>query len=137
MPDHLFNTQHETATRILLGLPQIGRPVNLDEISAMDLAATYMKTFGFADSNLHGDTPFAAAELTARRNRVRLGLELLVVRGLATSADGTTFASTDKGIQYATELVGTYAQQYRDAISKLAKMSPAMITKRIQKAGQI
>ena len=57
MNNSLFNTTQETATRLTLCLPLLSRPSTIDEITAIDLIATYMKTFGFGQRNLHGDGP--------------------------------------------------------------------------------
>ena len=59
MNNSLFNTTRETATRLTLCLPLLSRPSTIDEIAAIDLIATYMKTFGFRQRNLHGDGPHA------------------------------------------------------------------------------
>ena len=52
MNNSLFNTTQETATRLTLCLPLLSRPSTIDEITAIDLIATYMKTFGFGQRNL-------------------------------------------------------------------------------------
>ena len=84
MNNSLFNTTQETATRLTLCLPLLSRPSTIDEITAIDLIATYMKTFGFGQRNLHGDGPHALAEYDARRKRIQAGLAQLVIVGAAT-----------------------------------------------------
>ena len=88
MNNSLFNTTQETATRLTLCLPLLSRPSTIDEITAIDLIATYMKTFGFGQRNLHGDGPHALAEYDARRKRIQAGLAQLVIVGAATVDSG-------------------------------------------------
>ncbi|CAB0574463.1 hypothetical protein CIP107532_01829 [Corynebacterium diphtheriae] len=81
----LFNSSSETSARLLMALPIIDRPASLDEITAIDLVATYMQFFGYGDRNIHGDNEFALAEYDARRARVEAGLKRLVRSGYALS----------------------------------------------------
>lgn len=116
----LFNTPEETATRLALCLSHLKAPANIEEITALDLVATYMEAFGYGETNLHGDTPFARAEYEARRARVRKGINVLVVRGLATTHDGgITFIATDEGMTTSRALKGEYARNYQQAVSSL------------------
>lgn len=87
MTTSLFNTPEETATRLAMCLSRVPRSMSLDETRALDVAATYMKQFGFANESLHGYTPYAVAEYDARRRRVHAGLARLVRTGLASTGD--------------------------------------------------
>lgn len=85
MKTSYFNSPLETANRLRLALPLLKSPISLDELAAVDLAATYLKAFGLGDSNLHGDSPFVFPEYEARRERVRNGVKLLVREGVLTT----------------------------------------------------
>ena len=136
MTKTLFNTSEETATRLTLCIPKFSRPASIEEIVALDLVATYMHAFGFGDSNLHGDTPFAKSEYEARRSRVRQGVNRLVVQGLATTRDGgITFAATSECEVYARRLEGEYVRAYLEAIDSLLTVDRAVLIDRATGAG--
>lgn len=134
MNNSLFNTTQETATRLTLCLPLLSRPSTIDEITAIDLIATYMKTFGFGQRNLHGDGPHALAEYDARRKRIQAGLAQLVIVGAAT-VDSTCllYRATPECFQYSEALHGDYAASYRQAVQLLIKNDYETIMNRITK----
>ena len=109
-------------------------PSTIDEITAIDLIATYMKTFGFGQRNLHGDGPHALAEYDARRKRIQAGLAQLVIVGAAT-VDSTCllYRATPECFQYSEALHGDYAASYRQAVQLLIKNDYETIMNRITK----
>lgn len=130
----LFNTPQETATRLTMCLSRMSRPLSLDETTALDLAATYMKQFGFGGENLHGNTPYAVAEYDARRRRVHAGLAQLVRTGLATTGDnGITFGSTPVGKSFVQTLDGAYADTYGQAVVQLLARGLDVVVAQVQK----
>lgn len=132
----LFNTPEETATRLTLCLPELKSPANIEEITAIDLVATYMKAFGYGETNLHGNTPFARAEYDARRARVRKGISQLVVRGLATTRDGgVTFTATTACETASRSLQGDYANSYRAAVNMLLESERKAILRNATRVG--
>lgn len=134
MTTSLFNTPEETATRLAMCLSRVPRPLSLDETTALDLAATYMKQFGFGSESLHGDTPYAVAEYDARRRRVRAGLTRLVRTGLASTGDnGITFSSTPAGQSLAQCLDGAYAEAYGQATVQLLSRGLEVVVGQVQK----
>lgn len=136
MTTSLFNTPAETATRLAMCLPHMPRPATLDEITSIDLAATYMKPFGFGGQSLHGDTPYAAAEYDARRRRVHEGLARLVRTGLAETRDnGITFSPTTTCQDFADTLRGDYAETYNQSVAQLTAHGIDTIADHVQHAG--
>lgn len=134
MTTSLFNTPEETATRLTMCLSRVPRSLSLDETTALDIAATYMKQFGFGNESLHGDTPYAVAEYDARRRRVHAGLARLVRTGLASTGDnGITFGSTPAGQSFAQSLDGTYADAYGQAIGQLLARGLDVVVVQVQK----
>lgn len=136
MKTSLFNTPAETATRLAMCLPHLPCPATLDEITSIDLAATYMKPFGFGSQSLHGDTPYAAAEYDARRRRVHEGLARLVRTGLAETPDnGITFSPTTACQEYSSSLRGDYAHAYTESVARLIELGVNTVVDRVQHAG--
>ena len=134
MTTSLFNTPEETATRLPMCLSRVPRSLSLDETTALDIAATYMKQFGFGNESLHGDTPYAVAEYDARRRRVHAGLARLVRTGLASTGDnGITFGSTPAGQSFAQSLDGVYADAYGQAIGQLLALGLDVVVVQVQK----
>lgn len=130
----MFNTPQETATRLTMCLSRAPRPLSLDEITALDLAATYMKQFGVGSESLHGNTPYAVAEYDARRRRVHAGLARLVRTGLASTGDnGITFGSTPAGQSFAQSLDGAYADAYGQAMGQLLARGLDVVVVQVQK----
>lgn len=116
----LFNSSSETSARLLIALPMIDRRASLDEITAIDLVATYMQFFGYGDRNLHGDNEFALAEYKARRVRVEAGLKRLVQSGYALSnKQATLFTAADSTADQQALLDGDFAGEYRTAVKTL------------------
>ncbi|MHD0575584.1 ABC-three component system middle component 2 [Corynebacterium vitaeruminis] len=134
MTTSLFNTPAETATRLTMCLSRAPRPLSLDETTALDLAATYMKQLGFGNESLHGDTPYAAAEYDARRRRIHAGLARLVRTGMASTGDnGITFGSTLAGQSFAQSLDGAYADAYGQAVVQLLALGLDVVVGQVQK----
>ena len=132
----LFNTPAETATRLAICLIYLPRPATLDEITAIDLAATYMKQFGFDNQSLHGDTPYAAAEYEARRRRVHAGLGRLVRTGLAdTRGNGITFSKTTICHDFAVSMRGHYAETYSESVARLVEDGIDTVVDHVHHAG--
>lgn len=137
MSEHLFNTPEETAIRLTLCISKLQSPAGIEEITAFDLVATYMKSFRFGTTNLHGNTPFAQAEYEARRARVRQGVNRLVVQGLATTHDGgITFTATSECEAYARRLEGEYVRTYQEAIDSLLTADRGILIDRATGAGE-
>lgn len=136
MTTSLFSTPAETATHLAMCLPHLPCPATLDEITSIDLAATYMKPFGFGSQSLHGDTPYAAVEYDARRRRVHEGLARLVRTGLAETPDnGITFSPTTACQEYSDALQGDYVQTYMKSVARLIELGVNAVVDRVQHAG--
>lgn len=120
MSTALFNNTSETAARLLIALPIINRPASLDEITAIDLVATYMRYFGYGERNLHGDSEFALAEFRARRIRVDAGLRKLVRAGYVISnQEASVFTADDTATEQQVLIHSDFADAYRAAVTTL------------------
>lgn len=132
----LFNTPEETAARLALAFPHLGKSVSLDELTAIDLAATYMHSFQLGISNLHGDMPYAAAEYDARRKRIKEGLARLVIDGLIHTDVGTTFTSTPSCASYADNFTGDYARAYVHNVEQLVAQGIREVQRIVSEGGR-
>ncbi|WP_278228962.1 ABC-three component system middle component 2 [Lactococcus lactis] len=56
--------------------------LSLDKLLLIDFLTTYGANFGLTSTNLHGDNPFYAGELAARRKQLQLAIKQLVVSSL-------------------------------------------------------
>lgn len=111
----IFNTPHETSRRLMILLAEINEPRTLNELTAIDLVATYMLAFGYGEENLHGDSPFASAEFAARRQRVDIALRRLVRQGYASSDRNATFyIATQECHERQKTFSSSYAKKYRE-----------------------
>ncbi|WP_216387101.1 ABC-three component system middle component 2 [Arcanobacterium phocae] len=116
----LFNNTLETAARLLIALPIINHPANLDEIAAADLAATYMRFFGYGERNLHGDSEFALAEFQSHRIRVDAGLRKLVRAGYVISnQEASVFTAAATATEQQALIRSEFADAYRAAVTTL------------------
>lgn len=136
MTEASFNSTSETATRLFIALPIINRTVTLDEITAVDLVATYMRFFGYGNHNLHGDSEFVLAEFQARRIRVETGLKRLVRTGYVISnRQATSFIASKTMMEQQGLIRSSFADTYRAAITTL--VSRNLIGQAVQKATQV
>ena len=108
-----FNTLSETGNRLIVCLAMIFEPKDIDEITKLDLVATYGASFGYKIPNLHGDNPFAHLEFSARRQRVYQALLELVKLGYAQTGDsGITFSATTNAVEFCNALTSDYFNEY-------------------------
>ena len=117
MGDDLFNNPRETAARLACCLAKLNRRTNLDEVTVIDLIATYMKHFHLGDKNLHGDSPYIDQEYEARRERVKKGLALLVRAGYVDSDfTASWYQPKDECTTYSQSFHGSYIRDYRESV---------------------
>ncbi len=116
MKNDLFNSTFEMELRVamLLCVGEV-HPFSLERILAMDFIACYAKSFGFSNSNLHGDNSFMYGELSSRRGLIKEAIGPLVYRGIveAKVAKGYLYQITDIGKEYILSLESEYAKEYR------------------------
>lgn len=132
-----FNSQIETATRLRLALPLIDSPISLDELAAVDLAATYLKSFGLGEFNLHGDSPFVFPEFEARRERVRSGVKLLVREGvLKANESGFHMKPSNRTAEPMKEDRNQFSVEYRKAFEIALQHGPQNLLTMIFENGE-
>ena len=126
MANSLFNTPFETMLRTLLLMESAGRPMNKDEIAALDFIAIYGRSCGLLDSNLNGDNRFSFAEFARKRELVSEALCDAVKRDLVNvtnSKEGFLFDTNYRGHEAVANIGSSYAERYkRAATSVLAQL---------------
>lgn len=116
----VLNKTFETQLRLLCLLAQTDHPLSLYRILLIDIIACYGEDYHVADRNLHGDCSVRAAELAARRVRIRRALEQTIRDGYLIPEREEVFCYrlTEQGRQYANSLQSTYAISYSAAASR-------------------
>lgn len=108
--------------RTLLLLNEAAKPMNKDEIAALDFIVIYARSCGLLESNLNGDNRFNFAEFARKRELVSEALCDAVKRDLvdvSNSNDGFRFEANDRGRAVVASIDSNYAGQYRYAASSI------------------
>lgn len=137
----LFNTPFETALRVLLLLETGARTdSSINMIAALDFAALYGKSFGFSETNLHGDNLFKFSEFATRKELTNAGITFLVQRGFVDvnpTKNGFVYRISSNGRKFASGLNTKYAKEYKGqirlALSHFSSDSEQTILKKINK----
>lgn len=119
----IFNTTFEISMRLLLML-SVDKNMSrtIDNLVLADFITNYSKEFGIADSNLHGDSEFRFAEITARRTIAREAIKSLVLDRLVdvqSDNDGFRYTISALGIDLCKSLSSDYAQEYLSYAKKV------------------
>ena len=139
----LFNSSFEMELRVATLLcTDYTRALSSERILALDFMTCYGKTFGFGDTNLHGDNTFMYGEISSRRALIHEAIKYLVCRG-AVDVEinrGYLYRITDIGKEYVLALESEYAKEYESVAEKvsreLSNYSDDMLMRMIQhKAG--
>lgn len=113
--------------RALLLMESADRPMNKDEIAALDFIVIYGRSCGLLDSNLNGDNRFNFAEFARKRELVSEALCDAVKRNLVNvtnSEEGFLFGINERGHEAVAGIGSSYAERYRHAAtSVLTKLS--------------
>ena len=133
----LFNTVFEMKLHLLFVLAaDIGEPMSIDKILAIDFVAIYGKEFGISSSNLHGDNPYKYSEIPAKRDLLQLAVKEAVLDGLAyflpSAETGMLYRINFKGINFYNSFHTSYAEEYRilthSALEYLSSKTESEIT---------
>lgn len=110
----VFNSTFETGLRLICLLAQVDSAMDLERIMLLDLIACYGRDFGITDVNLHGDGSMKAAELSARRVRIRKALRQMVLEGNVTMDEENLlcYRISERGRRYVDSLHSEYARSY-------------------------
>ncbi len=139
MRNDLFNSTFEMELRVAL-LLCVGakQPCSLERLLALDFVSCYAGSFGFSDSNLHGDNSFMYSELSSRRELIREAIKPLVYRGIVEPRinRGYLYKITDAGREYVLSLESEYSKEYREiaetVINELSNYSDEELMRMIQ-----
>lgn len=116
MRSDLFNSTFEMELRVAL-LLCVGakQPCSLERLLALDFVSCYAGSFGFSETNLHGDNSFMYSELSSRRELLREAIKPLVYRGIVEAKidRGYIYQITDAGMEYVLSLESEYSKEYR------------------------
>ncbi|WP_339011772.1 ABC-three component system middle component 2 [Lactococcus garvieae] len=122
----LFNSSFELSLRVVLSLSVSKVALSLDQLLLIDFLTTYGEKFELTPTNLHGDNPFYASELAARRKQLPLAIKQLVLSSLIVPTQ------TKKGFAYLIhpdtktlyqQFSSTYAKTYLKQSSIVQKFS--------------
>ena len=122
----VFNSPFEVSMRVLLALLAETTPRTMDMIAAIDFISVYGKTFGIAETNLHGDNYYKYGEFTTRRAIVKKAIRQLLQNEMVDvyeKKDGFYFMINDVGEEYCVSLSSQYAIEY----AKVAKAAMTFI----------
>lgn len=116
----LFNTPFETALRVLLLLETGARTdFSINMIAALDFAALYGRSFGFSETNLHGDNLFKFSEFATRKELTNDGITFLVQHGfvdVSPTKNGFVYSLSRNGQEFASRLDTRYAKEYKGQV---------------------
>jgi hypothetical protein len=123
--NELFNTVFETELRLLLLLNiNSDARITAEKLAAIDFIAIYGASFGFTESNLHGDGDYKFSEFPTRRDLTQKALRELVRRGFVkveNTANGFAYMITETGEAFCAELTDEYANEYREALIQVMR----------------
>ena len=115
----LLNGPLEVGLRILVILEtEFPRALNVDELLVLDHVSLHSSDFGGPDS-LHPALPLRSADVGARRDAIRHGIELLIHRGLATAdfdGDGISFVAGEMSHSVIALLESPYLKVFQERV---------------------
>lgn len=115
----LLNSPLEVGLRILVVLDvEFPAHRNLDQLLVVDHMALHTEDFG-GPGSLHPALPLRSADVGARRESIRRGLELLIHRGLAAadlSDSGIAFLAGETAHGVVGLMESPYVKAYRDKV---------------------
>ena len=139
MRSDLFNSTFEMELRVALLLcVRAKQPCSLERLLALDFISCYAGSFGFTETNLHGDNSFMYSELSSRRELLREAIKPLVYRGVVEPLinRGYLYQITDAGSKYVLSLESEYSREYREiaelVINELSNYSDEELMRMIQ-----
>jgi hypothetical protein len=113
----LLNGPLEIGLRILVILEtEFPRALNVDELLVLDHLSLHSGDFGGPPS-LHPALPLRAADVGARRDAIRHGIELLIHRGLATAdfeGSGISFVASETSHSVVFLLESPYLKVFKE-----------------------
>lgn len=128
----LLNGPLEVGLRVLVILDaQFPRALNVDDLLVLDHVALHSGDFSGPDS-LHPALPLRAADVGARRDGIRHGVEMLIHRGLAApklELQGILFEASERSHSIVELIESHYLRLFRErvrwAIEASFALSPA------------
>ena len=130
----IFNSKHEISFRVLVLLNVINKNCSLDEVTSIDLFATYGKAYDMIDFNLHGDNTYTFSEITSRRKLINDALKSLVLEGLVIpiqNAYGFTYKISEEGRIICSKMDTDYFNQYSQCVKIVNDITSNMNEKQI------
>lgn len=100
---------------MLILMDASNRPMNKDEIAALDFVVIYGRSCGLLDSNLNGDNRFNFSEFARKRELVSEALCDAVKRDLVkvtNSKEGFRFEINSRGHEAVANIESSYAKGY-------------------------
>ena len=115
----LLNGPLEVGLRILVILEaQFPRALNVDDLLVLDHVALHSDDFS-GPGSLHPALPLRPADVGARRDGIRHGVEMLTHRGLAAPAlesDGILFRASERSHSIVALIESHYLRLFRDRV---------------------
>ncbi|USI64659.1 hypothetical protein LMK05_07370 [Lactococcus petauri] len=111
----LFNSPFELSLRVSLSLSLSKVAMSLDQLLLLDFLTTYGANFNFTSKNLHGDNPFYASELAARRRQLKVAIRQLVLSSmivLVQNEKGFTYLIHPEAKTLYQQFTSSYAKAY-------------------------
>jgi len=113
----LLNGPLEVGLRVLVLLEAaFPRPLNVDDLLVLDHVSLHSGDFAGPES-LHPPLPLRPADVGARRDGIRHGLELLIHRGLALTSfgvDGLSFVASEQSHSVVGLIESSYMRIFLD-----------------------
>lgn len=117
----LFNTPFESSLRIVILLSIIGKPCDIDYITAIDFITLYGNFFSVTDTNINGKNSRFLGEYSARRVSIKNGIKNLIMNGLLKlkiESNKFMYFASEEGITFCDSLVSDYALNYKNNVVK-------------------
>ncbi|WP_206812126.1 ABC-three component system middle component 2 [Paradesulfitobacterium ferrireducens] len=119
----LLGSDFETSLRILILLEAAHKkPLNVEEIAALDFITVYSSDFGITDSNLHGENKYRFGEYASSRELIKCAIKRLVLDGLinvSQTAKGFEYTLNQNGLEFMLSLNSEYADAYYETATQV------------------
>lgn len=105
--------------RILLLLNTFNSPLDLDDITTIDILSTYGKQYGISNTNLHGDSTYTVSEIATRRELIKNAIKDLVLQNfamVASTTSGFLYSITEVGRKICESMSSDYSKEYSEAV---------------------
>lgn len=115
----IYNTNFEISMRILLLLNTFNSPLDLDDITTIDILSTYGKQYGISNTNLHGDSTYTVSEIATRRELIKNAIKDLVLQNyamVASTTSGFLYSITEVGRKICEGMSSDYSKEYSEAV---------------------